>query len=103
MRGKRHERVDRYGQKRIIIAICDKELLGKKLKQGQMVLDLAKYAAFYDGIDLTEEMAAEWIKSSRSLNLVGKKAIAAAKKVILVDEGSIKSVKGVPHLQVYFV
>ena len=103
MRGKRHERVSRDGSMRLIVAICDKELLGRTLKQGEVVLDLEKYSSFYDGVSLSEEEAVSWIKSSRNLNLVGVKAVKAAKTALKVSASSVKKIQGVPHLQVYYV
>ncbi len=103
MIGKIHERIDRTGKKTIIVGICDKNLLGKKLKQGEVVLDLEKHRDFYQGKGLTPELAGEWILQGRNLNLVGEKTIAAARKVMKIDEGRLKRIKGVPHLQVYYL
>jgi len=103
MIGRIHEKTDRFGKKTIIVGICDKELLGKRLKQGEVVLDLEKHADFYQGTELTQELAGEWIRQGKNLNLVGKKTIAAARKVMRIDGSRLKTVKGVPHLQVYYL
>lgn len=103
MMGKRHEKVDRNGNVVVIAAVCDRELLGKKFKQGKAVLDLKKHAGFYSGKELSEGEAVELIRESRNLNLVGVKAVAAARKALKVGACSVKRVKGVPHLQVYYL
>jgi hypothetical protein len=99
--GKKHGKADGLGRRFSVVAICDKELLGKTLRQGEAVLDLKLHQDFYKGERISEETAVEWIKNSRNLNLVGEKTMAAAKKAIDVNKASVRKISGVPHLQVY--
>lgn len=103
MRAKVHCRKDSTGRELKVVAVCDKELLGKVFGEGGCVLDLKSYASFYDGAGVTEDKAVELIRNAENLNLVGKKAVAAAGKAIEIDAKSVRKIAGVPHLQVYSV
>jgi hypothetical protein len=83
-----------------IVALCDIELIGKVLVKGKMRLDLSAYAPFYLGKKVDEKEAVEALKLAQNANIVGKKALAAAKKAGLAVSHA-KTISGVPHLQVY--
>ena len=89
----------RQGEK--IVALCDKELLGKVLKEGETVLDLENYREFYEGEEASEEKAKEHLKDASSANLVGKKSVKIALEMELAKEEDVKHIESVPHLQVY--
>ncbi|MFH1750490.1 MAG: DUF424 family protein [Candidatus Micrarchaeota archaeon] len=106
MKGKIHRKFIMEGgrqSERRIVAICDAELLGNVFEEGDLILDLKKYRSFYEGERVTVAKVIEMVQSSGNINLVGKKAIAAASKAIAIDEKSIMKIKGVPHLQIYQV
>ena len=84
----------------VVVALCDAELIGRRLSQGNLVLDLGKYASFYQGEKVTVAEAAEALKGAANINLVGKKALAAATGAGVDISGAI-SISGVPHLQAY--
>ena len=83
-----------------IIALCDVELIGKVLISGKARLDLSAYAPFYLGKKVNEKEAVEALKSAQNANIVGKRALAAAKKAGFTVSHA-KNIGGVPHLQVY--
>ncbi len=85
----------------ILVAVCDKELIGKVLREGERVLDLKKHSAFYVGELASERKVAEMLKPATSINLVGKRACAVAFKLKFAKEGDAMTVEGVPHLQIY--
>lgn len=101
----KHERVS--GEKiSTVIAMCDEDLIGKKLKGKNAVLDLVTYASFYKGELIESDEAAKIVKSffsqpNVSFNLVGKHTLAALKGVVNVSKA--KKIGAVPHLQVYTV
>lgn len=103
MMAKVHQRVDRHGQVWHVTAICDKELLGKTLKEGEVTLDLDKYRSFYEGMRVTEAEALGLLQGSRNVNIVGKNAVACAKKALDIDSKQVKKVQGVPHIHIYYV
>ena len=83
-----------------IAALCDVELIGKVLVSGKARLDLSAYAPFYLGKKVSEKEAVEALKSAQNANIVGKRALLAAKKAGLAVSHA-KNICGVPHLQVY--
>ncbi|VVB66378.1 Uncharacterised protein [Candidatus Gugararchaeum adminiculabundum] len=90
-------------QRKRILAACDEGLLGKKLSEGKIVMDLKKHRGFYegektDGAGLVEEIKKRGIDS---YNFVGKESVAAGVKAKVMEEGCEQMVAGVPHVQVY--
>ncbi len=96
-----HCRRDMTGVTRRVTALCDAELLGRKLRSGDCVLDLKKYNEFYDGELVNEEKAAALAADSDNLNVVGAKALAAARLSLEISEANVKKFGRVPHAQVY--
>lgn len=86
-----------YGE---IVALCDIELIGKVLSSGKARLDLSAYAPFYLGRKVGEKEAVAALASAQNANIVGKRALAAAKKAGF-QVSRAKSIGGVPHLQIY--
>jgi len=84
-----------------IVALCDSEHLGKILKEGEIVLDLKAYSSFYKGELVSEKEALAALRGADSLNLVGKRSVALAGKLGLVAKGDVRTIGGVPHVQVY--
>jgi len=105
MKAKVHERKRAVAGRETIdrvVALCDAELLGKVFEQGDLCLDLSKNRTFYDGEKVSEARALELLKTpGASLNIVGEKSLAAAKKALKISGSSAKKIAGVPVLQVY--
>ncbi|BEP18011.1 DUF424 domain-containing protein [Pyrofollis japonicus] len=80
-----------------IIAICDKDLLGKRFSENNLVLDVNKY--FYGGILVPLSVAMEKAEEATILNLVGINTINAAIKRKLVHPDAVIKIAGVPHAQ----
>ena len=89
---KKHSNIE--GQ--IILAICDSDLLGKKIQDDKLQLDLS--SNFYQGEEKTEEELKEMIKSAHLLNVVGNDSILFLRKMNLVKD-TIK-IKGIEHVQI---
>ncbi|MDO8554118.1 MAG: DUF424 family protein [Candidatus Micrarchaeota archaeon] len=87
----------------VIVAACDKDLIGKKLEQGAVFLDLEKYKSFYVGELVDEKTLETLLKANKfnSANLVGKKVIAIAIKVGLLSKSDILTVNKIPYAQAY--
>ena len=90
---------ERNGHK--VLAACDEDLIGKVLEEKGAHLDLAKHASFYKGERCTENGLLSEIPHASSINLVGKKAVAAGMKSGLFGEGEVKYINGIPHIQIY--
>jgi uncharacterized protein len=90
---KKHESGDR-----IIFAICDEDLVGKKFSEGDLMLDVSEQ--FYKGEKKTNAEVKEILASAFNINLVGKKTIDFALKLGILNKDSIIFIDGVPHAQI---
>ena len=91
-------RSTRY-QGSIMIDICDLELIGSKLEQDGLVIDLAKEYYQQDVIELTR--AQELLKKCDIANLVGERIVGHAISMKMAKEVSVKRISGVPFLMIY--
>jgi len=87
---------------RDVVAICDKELLGKKFEQGKYQLDIKEN--FFKGDETAEEKAIELIKhfldEDATFYIVGKKSTACAIQAGIISKERIKKIDGVPFVLV---
>ena len=83
---------------RDVVAICDKELLGKKFEEGGFQLDVKEN--FYFGKECSEKEVIEIIQrmaeEDATFNIVGKKSVNAALKSGIIEEIGIKEIQGIP-------
>lgn len=93
-------KVFRKGNEKIV-AVCDSEIIGKVLREGEITLDLERYADFYKGESVDENKVKNELKSATSMNLVGDRAVSIAKNLRLVKESDIIRIAHVPHVQIY--
>ncbi len=88
---------------RDVIAVCDKELLGKKFEEGKFQLDIKE--SFYKGKEIHEENLIGIMKSfsreDATFNIVGKKSVATALKAGIVSEDDVKKIKGIPFVLIF--
>lgn len=81
----------------MVIALCDKELIGKTLTQGEVELKVSE--RFYKGDELSEFEISKILKDSVNLNILGERSIAFALKCGVISEQNIIKIQGVPHAQ----
>jgi len=83
---------------RIVIALCDEELVGKKLEQDIYQLDI--HENFYKGDKMTEEQVihtlSKYVADDATFNIVGPKSIKAAEKAGIIKSEEVSSIQGVP-------
>jgi len=83
---------------RDVVAICDSELLGKKLEQGKFQLEIKE--SFFKGEETNEEKATELMRimaqEDATFNIVGEKSVNTALKAGIVAEQGIRRIQGVP-------
>ena len=83
---------------RSVVAVCDKELLGKKFEEGISQLDIKE--SFYKGEEKSQEEVVELMRSlaqeDSTFNIVGKKAVAAAITAGIIDKESVGEISGIP-------
>ena len=83
---------------RNVLAICDKELIGKTFTEGQRQIVINPH--FFGGEEKSEKEIHELIQMGAAedytFNIVGKKAVSIALKVGIVKPEGIIKIKGVP-------
>jgi hypothetical protein len=82
---------------RLMLAICDSDLKGKKFVEKGLQLDLS--SDFYNGEEMDEERILELFKVAYIVNLVGEKSIALGIKAELIEKEHVIEVCKVPHAQ----
>ena len=83
---------------RYVVAICDKEILGKKFEESNIVLDVRDN--FFGGDEVDEKKLIEIIKDMQkedaTFNIIGEKSVSIALKCGLITKQGIKKVQNIP-------
>ncbi len=82
-----------------IVAVCDSELMNRTLVEGELRIEITH--RFFGDSDVGEEEVKEAMMTAATINLFGEKAMALARSLDLVDEGSFILIGGIPHAQVF--
>ena len=87
---------------RYVVAICDKELIGKKFEQGKFQLYVKEN--FYKGELKSKQEIIELIKKMKiedaTFNIVGEKSIQTAIEAGIISEEGIKTIEEIPYVLV---
>lgn len=93
-------RVSDYQKKRML-NICDADLLGKKITENDLTMNISES---YYGDRFVEEQEAEiLLKNSSIINMAGPETISLSIKLGVGSENGIKKVSGVPFLIIFNV
>ena len=84
-----------------IVAVCDDDLLGRILKEGDLYMDLERYRGFYAGERVGEEDVKKALEGFSSANLVGKEAVKAALSAGVAGKGDVMYINKIPYIQIY--
>lgn len=82
----------------VLLALCDVELIGKILREKQIVFEISE--EFYKGHKMTIEDGIELVKQSSIVNMVGHNIVEKAVEQGLVHPEGILKISGVPHAQI---
>ncbi|MCX9080239.1 MAG: DUF424 family protein [Candidatus Methanoperedens sp.] len=82
---------------KLIVAVCDTDILGKKFKEGKLVLKLEE--SFYKGEEVCENEVKEALSCANIANIAGKRSIACAVECGCVDPDTVIFIDGIPHAQ----
>ena len=82
---------------KIVIAICDSKLIGKKFSENGLQLDLC--SSFYAGEEKSEEELSRVTKKSCHLNVVGTDSVDFCAKEGLIAKENVKKIKNIPYAQ----
>jgi hypothetical protein len=82
----------------VLLAICDADLLGKTLTDGDITFTIRK--EFYSGLKVGADEAVNLINQSTIVNMVGEKIVSRAIERGFVHPQAVLTVSGVPHAQI---
>ncbi|MBN2368633.1 DUF424 family protein [Candidatus Woesearchaeota archaeon] len=85
---------------RLVLAVCDSKILGKKIEDNKKILDLG--SEFYKGREISDEELSELMKKSYIVNAVGTEAVNFLKQENYLSEKEVMFVLDVPYVQVVF-
>ncbi len=91
-------RVSDY-QKNTMLNICDSELLGKKITQDELNMNISEN--YYGGKLVEKEEAKSLIKNSSIINMVGKESVSLSIELGIGSENGVKTISGIPFLLIY--
>lgn len=80
-----------------IVAVCDRNIIGKKFKEGKLVLKLD--SSFYKGDEVDKTEVRDALSSATIANIAGEKAIACAVECGCIDPDAVIFIEGIPHAQ----
>jgi hypothetical protein len=81
-----------------VVAVCDRELLDRKLRQGDLELHVSEY--FYGTTPAEEGDVTRAIQDGDHINLVGEQAVGVAIGLGLLERSGCMVIDGVPHAQI---
>ena len=83
---------------RTVVAVCDKELLGKRFEEGILQLDVKE--SFYKGKEASEEEVLETLKKfsyeDATFNIVGPESVSVAIKAKVILEENVGEIDSIP-------
>ena len=83
--------------RKLVLAMCDKSILGKKFAENDVQLDLG--TGFYDGKELPVEESQKLMRAAQIINVVGKESVEYVLKNGYISDGCIIYISKVPHAQ----
>ncbi|MBU2100812.1 DUF424 family protein [Candidatus Micrarchaeota archaeon] len=87
-------------QNQKILAVCDKELIGKILDKET---EFKARKEFYGEKEIKKEKLRKLFRETDSVNLLGEKSVSVALKEKIAGKENIIRINNVPHIQVYFI
>jgi len=80
-----------------VVAVCDKELIGKELNSGELFLKVSE--TFYKGELKDKKEVKRILKEAKNINLVGKETVDIGVELGLIDKENIVMFKNIPYAQ----
>jgi len=83
----------------VVAAICDEDILGKKIrmKEGRLKVEISKN--FYGGKLIDEDIAVRVMKKATIGNLMGKRIVELASENGFIIKENVIFIDDVPHAQ----
>lgn len=83
----------------LVIAICDEEVIDKKLEYKNTKTKIKVSKRFYGERIIDERTAVQLMRRATIGNLMGKRIVTLAKKNDFITKENIISIGGIPHAQ----
>jgi len=83
---------------KVLLAICDEELLGKTLRDGKIVFKISE--DFYKGKKISVDQAVSMIENSTIINLIGNECVKKAIENGYVHPEAVLKIEGISHAQI---
>jgi len=83
---------------RLLLAVCDSNLLGKCFEQDGKVMDLS--SDFFNGSETDKKGTMVLMKKAYMLNLVGSESVDTGIGVGLVEKSRVMKIEDIPFAQV---
>jgi hypothetical protein len=82
-----------------MINICDLDLIGIEINQGDFNISISK--DYFYSEEITKDDAIKILKSSSIMNLVGKDIVDLALSLNLAKKHSVKTIEDIPFLMIF--
>jgi len=86
-------------QKNTMLNICDADLLGKKIIQDKLTMNISE--SYYGERFIERDEAEDLLKNSSIINMVGKETVSLSIDLGIGSENGVKVISGVPFLIVF--
>ncbi len=86
-------------QNSVVLACCEKELVGKILAEGDYYLEIKDL--FYKDKLIDEKELRQLLKEADNINLLGEKPVSVALSEGLIKERDIIRIRDVPHVNIF--
>ncbi|MGV7226368.1 MAG: DUF424 domain-containing protein [Nitrosopumilus sp.] len=86
-------------QNQSMLNICDAELLGKKIVEGELTMHISE--GYYGERFVEKEEAESLLKNSSIINMAGKETISLSLKLGIGSENAVKTVSDIPFLIIF--
>jgi hypothetical protein len=86
-------------QNNLILNICDSHLLGKKIVDDKITMNISK--SYYCERFVDKEEAENLLKKSSSINMVGQETVSLSISLGIGSSQGIKKINGVPFLLIF--
>ena len=86
-------------QKNLMLNICDAELLGKKIVENELNMNISE--SYYGEKLVEHEEARTLLKNASIINMVGKETISLSLELGVGSENGVKKIGGIPFLIVF--
>jgi hypothetical protein len=93
-------KIHKTEDKRLVLAVCDKAILGKKFEELNKQIDLT--SDFYKGEEKSDKQTSYLMRNSYMLNLVGEKTIKLALDDGIISKDNVKRICKIPYANVIF-